>query len=116
MSNVTVESLIQSLNNHPVDFNEVMHVIDANYNFTPTAFRNGNTENAANTNNGSCKVFSFAQLHNLSQQATLNAFGDFYTVDVLQHPEKNDHQNIRNFIEFGWEGIQFTGEALSQKA
>ncbi|WP_228411668.1 HopJ type III effector protein [Chryseobacterium sp.] len=24
----------------------------------------------------------------------------------------NDHQNIRNFMEFGWDGISFEGEAL----
>lgn len=116
MSKLTVDTLIQSLNKHPVDFSNVMQVIDENYDFSPTAFRNGNTQNEANTNNGSCKVFSFAQMHHLSQQATLNAFGDFYTIDVLQHPDKDDHQNIRNFIEFGWEGILFENQALAEKA
>ncbi|WP_228411669.1 HopJ type III effector protein [Chryseobacterium sp.] len=24
----------------------------------------------------------------------------------------NDQQNIRNFMEFGWDGISFEGEAL----
>ena len=110
----TPTTLIESLENGPVDFAVVMKVIDENYNFTPVAFRNGNTNNAENTNNGSCKVFSFAKLHNLSLQATLNAFGDYYMVDVLQHPENDDHQNIRNFIEFGWDGIEFTGDALTE--
>ncbi|WEJ61532.1 HopJ type III effector protein [Thiomicrorhabdus lithotrophica] len=111
----TPASLIESLENGPVDFTEVMRVIDENYNFTPVAFRNGNINNAENTNNGSCKVFSFAKRHNLSVQATLNAFGNYYIEDVLQHPENDDHQNIRNFIEFGWDGIEFTGEALAER-
>ncbi|MEA1988346.1 MAG: HopJ type III effector protein [Pseudomonadota bacterium] len=111
----TPTSLIESLENGPVDFSEVMKVIDENYNFTSVAFRNGNTNNAENTNNGSCKVFSFAKLHNLSVQATLNAFGDYYMVDVLQNPKNDDHQNIRNFIEFGWDGIEFTGKALAER-
>ena len=116
MSNLNIDKLIKTLNSQAVDFKIVMQVIDENYDFTPTRFSNGNTQNEANTNNGSCKLFSFAQQHNLSQQATLNAFGDFYTIDVLQHPEKDDHQNIRNFIEFGWEGIQFEGRALTKKS
>lgn len=111
----TPTTLIESLENGPVDFAVVMKVIDENYNFTPVAFRNGNTNNAENTNNGSCKVFSFAKLHNLSLQATLNAFGDYYMVDVLLHPENDDHQNIRNFMEFGWDGIEFTGDALTER-
>jgi len=111
----TPTTLIESLENGPVDFAVVMKVIEENYNFTPVAFRNGNTNNAENTNNGSCKVFSFAKLHNLSAQATLNAFGDYYMVDVLQHLENDDHQNIRNFMEFGWDGIEFTGDALTER-
>lgn len=115
MTDLTVATLIDSLNKHAVNFQEVMNIIDENYAFTPTAFKNGNTYNEANTNNGSCKVFSFAKLHNLSEQATLNAFGDFYTVDVLQNPENDDHQNIRNFMLHGWQGIEFDGVALSNK-
>ncbi|BCN93396.1 type III effector [Thiomicrorhabdus immobilis] len=111
----TPGQLIEALNRGPVAFTTVMQVIDDNYEFTPTEFRNGNTVNQENTNNGSCKVFSFAQTHDLSQQATLNAFGDYYMVDVLQHPNNDDHQNIRNFIEFGWDGIDFTQQALIAK-
>jgi hypothetical protein len=34
---------------------------------------------------------------------------------VLKHPEATDHQNIRNFMKTGWEGIRFEGEALKAK-
>jgi len=98
-----------------INFKEVIAYIDENYDFTPTKFTNGNTINEANQNNGSCKVFSFAQLKNLSKEQTLSLFGEFYREDVLNNPDGTDHQNIRNFIEFGWDGISFDGEALKKK-
>lgn len=112
---MTTQDLIQALNQAPVEFTTVMQVIDENYNFSPTEFKNGDTVNQANTNNGSCKVFAFAKLNNLPEQAALNAFGDYYSVDVLQNPDNDDHQNIRNFIKYGWNGIEFSGEALTAK-
>lgn len=98
-----------------ISFQDTMSVIDANYHYTPTAFKNGNTENQAGSNEGSCKVFSFAKLHNLSQSETLNCFGEYYRNDVLKHPNGSDHANIRNFINSGWEGIIFEREALTRK-
>lgn len=112
---MTLNELLEELNRQPVDFKKVIEVIDAEYNFTPTRFSNGNQINEAGSNNGSCKIFAFGQLHGLSEQATLNAFGDFYTQDVLQNPEGNDHQNIRNFIQSGWGGVKFDGSSLQPK-
>jgi len=109
---MTPKQLIDQLDQGPVNFNDVIATIEAHYHFTPCEFKNGDSLNQANTNNGSCKIFGFAKLHSLSQQATLNAFGDFYTLDVCQHPNNNDHQNIRNFMRYGWEGIVFEGEPL----
>lgn len=98
-----------------IQFKDVIAFIDEHYDFTPTKFTNGNTVNEANQNNGSCKVFSFAELNSLSQQETLNLFGEFYREDVLKNPEVTDHQNIRNFIEFGWDAVSFEGKALKRK-
>ena len=67
-----------------IQFKDVIAFIDEHYDFTPTKFTNGNTVNEANQNNGSCKVFSFAELNSLSQQETLNLFGEFYREDVLK--------------------------------
>lgn len=97
-----------------VEFNTTMSVIEANYNFTPSAFVNGNTENKANTNNGSCKIFAFGLLNKLSEQQSLACFGRYYRNDVLGNPEGEDHQNIRNFMVSGWKGIKFDGAALSK--
>lgn len=98
-----------------IQFNEVIALIDKNYDFIPTKFTNGNTVNEANQNNGSCKIFSFAKLKDLSEEDTLHLFGEFYRDDVLKNPEGQDHQNIRNFMESGWKGISFVGEALTKK-
>ena len=44
---------------------------------------------------------------------------DYFEVEPYQYglgnPEGIDHQNIRNFMEFGWEGVVFEGEALTKK-
>ncbi len=98
-----------------IEFETTMAVIEDNYDFTPASFTNGNTQNDANENNGSCKIFAFGLLNALDKEATLACFGRFYREDVLLHPENNDHQNIRNFMATGWEGIQFETSALTAK-
>ena len=55
-------------------------------------------------NSGSCKIFAFAQLHHLDEASTLACFGAYYRDDVLKHPQGSDHQNIRQFINTGWQG------------
>ncbi|MFK7050830.1 MULTISPECIES: HopJ type III effector protein [Flavobacterium] len=97
-----------------ISFEEVIAHIDVNYVFTPVAFKNGNQMNQIGENNGSCKIFSFALLHELNKEQTLKLFGKFY-YDVLAKPEEQDHQNIRNFIKFGWDGVKFEKQALSLK-
>ncbi len=110
-------NLLEKIKTAPesVSFAEVISYIDENYSFTPTRFTNGKTVNEANQNNGSCKIFSFAKLLDLTQEQTLNLFGDYYKKDVLQNPEGTDHQNIRNFMVSGWGGIAFEGDALLGK-
>jgi len=109
--------LLEQLKDSPqtIAFNDVIAYIDAHYDFTPTKFANGDTVNEANQNNGSCKVFSFAKLQGLEKEEVLALFGAFYREDVLQNPTGTDHQNIRNFIQHGWAGITFEGEALKAK-
>jgi len=110
---VFLEQLKQ--NSEHVEFSKTMAIIEANYNFTPSEFTNGNTVNKADTNNGSCKIFSFGLLNKLSEQQTLACFGGYYRDDVLGNPNGEDHQNIRNFMVSGWAGIKFNGAALSKK-
>lgn len=98
-----------------INFTAVIEYIDEHYDFIPTQFTNGETINEPNKNNGSCKVFSFAKLNDLSKDETLALFGKYYREDVLKNPEGTDHQNIRNFMKFGWDGISIDGNALSRK-
>lgn len=115
MSQMTTQSLIKAAESTAVDFKTTMQVIDNEYNFTETAFKNGEINNQIGSNNGSCKIFAFARLNQLSEQSTLNLFGDFYTQDVLQNPDNQDHQNIRSFIKHGWDGIVFEKPPLTPK-
>lgn len=110
-----LSDFLDKLNTTPqaIEFTDTMAVIEANYTFTETTFKNGDTTNDAGTNSGSCKLFAFAKLNKLSQDATLACFGDYYRKDVLENPTGTDHANIRNFIQHGWSGITFEGVALS---
>jgi hypothetical protein len=114
---MTLETYITQLKQFPktISFTQTIATIEENYIFTPTAFQNGNQKNAAGENSGSCKLFAFAQLHSLSKEETLACFGDYYFEDVLKNEEGNDHQNIRNFMKTGWNGIEFEGKALVLK-
>ena len=60
------------------------------------------------------KLFAFAKDQKLSKQETLNCFGEHYK-NVLDTPEGDNHENIRNFISHGWEGVSFNKEALIHK-
>ncbi|MAC47041.1 HopJ type III effector protein [Oceanospirillum beijerinckii] len=108
------EFLTQIGENTQLDFEDTIAVISENYDYTPTAFQNGEVNNEAGQNEGSCKIFAFAQLNNLNEQQTLACFGRFYQ-DVLATPEGTDHGNIRNFMSSGWSGIRFEATALTAR-
>ncbi len=112
-----LQAFLDRLKDEPesIQFEDSMTVIESNYNFTPTTFRNGEILNEAGQNNGSCKILAFGQLNGLSADETLACFGKFYREDVLGNPEGEDHQNIRNFMQSGWEGVSFHGAALMPK-
>lgn len=114
---MTLEDFLNQLNISPesIDFADSMAVIEDRYIFSPTAFQNGDLHNEAGQNSGSCKLFAFAQLHGLDEQSTLHCFGKFYRVDVLEQPDGDSHQNIRNFMKTGWSGISFDSAPLKPK-
>jgi len=118
---MNTEQLLIKLNTSPEEtsFNEVIETIESDYTYKPARFTNGNSDNAAineaGTNEGSCKIFAFAQLNNLSPEQTLHCFGDYYRDDVLNNPDGTDHANIRNFMKTGWQGILFETQALIKK-
>ena len=111
----TLNYFLAQLTHRPdtIEFTDTIAIIDEHYTFTPTAFNNGNIVNKANQNNASCKIFSFGLLNKLNPEQTLACFGVYYRDDVLQNPNANDHQNIRNFMVSGWQAVQFERQALT---
>ncbi|RFZ90404.1 HopJ type III effector protein [Mucilaginibacter conchicola] len=109
-----IDSLLNNLKQNAVPFSDVLKFIETYYQHQPTAFKNGEAYNEATQNQGSAKVFAFAQLNGLSQADTLYLFAEHYQA-VLDTPTGTDHQNIRQFILNGWPGIAFEGEALKAK-
>lgn len=115
---MSLAALLTQVRNEPesLEFEQVMEVITASYDYTPARFSNGDVVNEAGTNDGSCKIFAFAQLNALSEMETLALFGKYYREDVLGNPSGDDHANIRTFILDGWLGIRFDKEPLLSKS
>ncbi|HEY9544928.1 MAG TPA: HopJ type III effector protein [Solimonas sp.] len=115
---MSVEAFLKRLREAPdeIEFADTIAVIDSHYDYTPTAFRNGDVHNEAGQNAGSCKLLSFAKLQGLSEAETLACFGCFYREDVLKNPDGTDHQNIRNFMRSGWGGVAFGERPLRSRS
>ena len=117
---MTPDQLIKLIKTTPdaVSFEQVINTIQQHFIYTPTRFRIGNDDdmitNDAGVNEGSCKIFAFAKLLGLNKTQTLACFGDYYRHDVLVHPDANDHPNIRAFIKYSNEGVQFDNLALKK--
>ena len=113
---MTEHELIHALQHQPqqLSFADCLAVIDAHYDFTPRAFTNGDLENAAGENNGSCKIFAFGQLYQLTAAQALAGFGEHYR-GVLADADGQGHQNIRRFMQHGWAGINYQGQPLMSK-
>jgi hypothetical protein len=112
-----IDAFLKKLNDTPdsIAFTDTMAVIDAAYEFTPAAFTNGEVRNEAGQNSGSCKLLAFALLNRLTEAQTLACFGAYYREDVLKNPAGTDHQNIRNFMKTGWNGVKFDHMPLQAK-
>jgi len=112
--NPQVQSLLKQLKQNELPFSQVIDFINDRYQHQPTAFKNGDAYNEESQNQGSARVFAFAQLNNLSKEDTLYLFAEHYRA-VLDTPDGTDHQNIRQFIRHGWQGIAFKEQALLVK-
>ena len=113
---MTILEFNKKLKTNPTSllFSETIQLIEDNYNFIPTSFTNGNIRNKAGENSGSCKLFSFAIHSQLTKAETLFCFGEHYQ-SVLEDATGTSHQNIRNFIKTGFEGLSFQNKALQLK-
>uniref|UniRef100_A0A6U0S666 HopJ type III effector protein n=1 Tax=Eucampia antarctica TaxID=49252 RepID=A0A6U0S666_9STRA len=98
-----------------ITFEEVIEIIDIHYEYGLIEFKNGDIVNKQGENEGTAKVLSYAALSNFDNETTLKLWGQYYR-DVLKNPDGDDHQNIRNFMKTGWEGVPFeNGIALTKK-
>lgn len=112
---MTQETYLEELRSGAqMDFDELMVLIDENFNYTPASFINGDLQNSVNENQGSAKLFCFGAIHQLTQLEVLHCFGEHYQ-SVLNNPQGDSHQNIRNFIIYGWEGLKFDSPVLIKK-
>ncbi len=110
-----LQTLLTNLKEQNIEFKQVLEFIDARYQHQATAFKNGDAYNENTQNQGSARVFAFAQLNHLSETDTLHLFAEHYQA-VLATPEGTDHQNIRQFMLHGWQGVVFEGNALVKRA
>ena len=110
-----LNTLRASLRSGQHAFADTLAFIAQGYEYQPQAFTNGDVENAAGQNEGSCKTLGLALLEGLSDEEALLAFGEHYR-SVLATPEGSDHGNIRALIANGLAGVKFQGEALKRKA
>jgi hypothetical protein len=94
---------------------EVLAVIDEHYEDGLIEFKNGDFLNKAGENVGSAKILSYAALSQMDKETTLKLWGQYYR-EVLADPDGDSHQNIRNFMKYGWDGVPFeNGIALTRK-
>lgn len=114
MKNAEVSALLHAIDAGKLNFSDVISFIDDHYRYTPVEFHNGEAHNPAGVNEGSAKVFGFAQLHGLNQADTLKLFCEHYQA-VKNTPNGNDHTNIRNFLFWGWRAFLMPRNPLSPR-
>ncbi|WP_439877061.1 HopJ type III effector protein [Pseudomonas prosekii] len=112
MSDLT--TLRASLNSGEHVFADTLAFIAAHYDYQPQAFSNGEVQNAAGQNEGSCKTLGLALLESLSDAEALLAFGEHYR-SVAATPEGTDHGNIRALIAHGLAGVKFSAQPLTRR-
>ncbi len=111
---MNIANLLKLLRLKKIYFKEVLSIIDAEYDYIPSIFRNGNKINNASENPGSAKVLYFGKINNISKDDTLFLFAEHYE-SVLEDPDGNSHQNIREFLQYGWEHVYFESPVLFKK-
>ncbi|MDM1294651.1 HopJ type III effector protein [Sphingobacterium sp. N143] len=111
---MNIEQLLAKSASGQLQFQEVLDHIAAHYDYHPTTFQNGSLQNSKEENQGSAKLLYFAQLNQLSKEDTLRLFAEHYQ-NVLDNPTGEGHQNIRQFMANGWDGVAFEQAVLNLK-
>lgn len=88
--------------------------VEAWYDFTPTAFDNGDVHNSSLENQGSAKVLALATDLELNSTQVLCCFGEHYR-DVIATPHAKNHFNLRRLQRDGFRDIRFDKFPLIRK-
>lgn len=107
------QELLAQLQAGTAKFSDVLAYIEARYQHTPTAFQNGAQYNAATENQGSAK-FSLCQVTRFRPSTNFKFICRTLRI-CISYPRGTDHQNIRQFMQNGWDGVKFEGQALTEK-
>ncbi|VVM23001.1 hypothetical protein BSPWISOXPB_10998 [uncultured Gammaproteobacteria bacterium] len=84
---MTQEEYLEALRSGAkMNFNDLIKLINENYNYTPASFINGDLQNTATENQGSAKLFCFGVIHQLTKLEVLHCFGEHYQ-GVLNDPK-----------------------------
>mmetsp|Transcript_20097 Transcript_20097/g.40238 ORF Transcript_20097/g.40238 Transcript_20097/m.40238 type:complete len:208 (+) Transcript_20097:51-674(+) len=111
------ELFLQNVEMNPegFTFNEFIEMVEGCYETGLIEWSNGSQKNPPGTNEGSAHVLSLAALADLPKEKALLLWAEHYR-DVLATPDGDDHQNIRQFMEKGWDGVDFSnGISLTKK-
>ena len=92
-------------------FSEIQEIINTDYTYEPNGFTIGNIYNDSNNNQWSGKIASYAVINNLTNQETLELFGEHYQ-SVLDDPNGTGHANVRALIKYGLTGVKFDNNKL----
>ena len=100
------------------NFDHVIDVINANFDFTETSFAvfPGAPVNDKNQNQKACRVLAFAKDQGIDgeKETVLELFAEHYDA-VLADPDGDGHQNIRLIMRHGAASVDFANPPLARK-
>jgi len=101
--------------NNDVKMDDVIAVIDSEFEYTDVGFSVGAVENKPGTNVKSSKILSYAYLTKMDTETALKCYGEVYR-EVKADPNGDSHGNIRALMAGGTECVKFPfGLSLTPK-
>lgn len=94
-------------------FADTLAFIEQWYHYQPSAFSFDGLASTLEQNQGSCKIFALAQLLNLSQQQTLQCFGEHYR--NLNSATAPLHANLNKLAKQPLSNLEFSQFPLIPK-
>ena len=94
---------------------DVIAVIDSEFEYTDVGFSVGAIDNKPGTNVKSSKILSYAYLTKMDTETALKCYGEVYR-EVKNDPDGDSHGNIRALMKGGTECVKFPfGLSLTPK-